>query len=436
MRILKQFFKSIPLTTLLFAGFAAGSIAQDTVTIVDPMAKAPVILTTSPTVGEVHVDPGSVIEITFSSDMDEKSINGTTLQLHATYTDTIYEMHSEVLLDDQIRGRSAVKDTEKSWHHTADAVNGTISYSNKVAVFTPDRELRNGTLYTFTVTNDVKNSEMIALEKDQNWSFTTIGTFDSTYSDNQNDRFGMERSEDRSLNAMPTEKLKTFELGKAGQFVILAKENIHNESESKVTGHIGEGTVADKIKKEKDYTDSSRQRISGQFVILQSNQSDTTSPDVSKAIEDMMIAYGIASSQNGDDLTSHQHERFQNGAITSGVHRWSNSLHLKSDVTLSGSAVDVWLFKVSDDLIIDNNIVITLTNGARAENIFWFVEGEVTIGKNVQFEGVILSMNEITLEKGAILNGRLFSQTSITLDDNIITEPRSNTGLKTSSTNR
>jgi hypothetical protein len=45
-----------------------------------------------------------------------------------------------------------------------------------------------------------------------------------------------------------------IDLGKAGQFVILAKTNINNESESMISGHTGEGSVADKTKKEQDFT--------------------------------------------------------------------------------------------------------------------------------------------------------------------------------------
>ena len=77
--------------------------------------------------------------------------------------------------------------------------------------------------------------------------------------------------------------------------------------------------------------------------------------------------------------------------------------------------------------------MFTLTNGARAENVFWYVEGEVSVGGNASFEGIILSMNEITFDKGAKMNGRMFSQTSITLDDNTITEPKNMEGQASSS---
>lgn len=438
MRTNKQLFKNTALTALLVAGFSAGGIAQRTDTIVTPETKAPVILATSPTGGEMNVNLGSIIEITFSSDMNEKSINGTTLLLHATYADSMYR-EDEEMQQEQITDTLTSEDSKNSWQYTTSAVGGTISYSNKVAVFTPEKELNEGTLYTFTVTNGVRNSEDIALERDLSWSFTTIGASgigrsDSNYLDERNDRYGMDWTEDSSMYSVLTNKITNIDLGKAGHFVILAKTSVKNSSTSRITGLIGEGYVAISTQREKDVFKPTLQTTSGQVLVLQSGKSDTTSPDVIEAIEDMMLAYNDVSMQNGDDSTSHKNKSFYNTVLVPGVHEWSDSLHVASDVTLSGSADDVWLIKVGKNLSIGENTVFTLTNGARADNLFWYVEGGVTIGKNAHFEGIILSMNEIRLEKGAKLNGRMFSQKSITLDDNTVTEPGSMAG-PTSSTN-
>lgn len=252
------------------------------------------------------------------------------------------------------------------------------------------------------------------------------------------EKYGMDRGE-YTEGTMDTTRMGTtsmIELGKAGHYVILAKTTVNNESESSITGQVGEGDGTEKINKEKVFTDSVRQRTSGQVVVWQSNKSDTTSADVSDAIEDMMFAYSDASMQTtGHDSTGQMNEGFNDSVLTSGIHVWNDSLHIMSDVTLSGGENDVWLFKVGNDLTVDENTMFTLTGGARAENIFWYVEGDVTIGRNAHFEGIILSVNEITLEKGATLNGRMFSQTSINLDDNTVTEPVKMTG-HTSSTNR
>lgn len=180
MRIHKQFIKRIALSTMLTTCFAAYGIAQDTATIEEPESKAPVIVTTSPSGDERNVDLGSVIEITFSSEMDENSVNGTTFLLHTTSADSMHEVKSEVVLDNQTRELSAIQDSLNSWQPTIGSVKGTISYSDKVAVFTPDEELKEGTLYTFTVTNGVKDLENNPLENNQKWSFITTGQTSSS----------------------------------------------------------------------------------------------------------------------------------------------------------------------------------------------------------------------------------------------------------------
>lgn len=426
----KQFFKSIVLAALVSTGFSTYGIAQDTTTITNPETKSPIILETSPTSGEINVALGDVIEITFGSDMDEKTINGTTLLLHATYTDTMYQQ-GEMMMDEQRINRSAIKAPETNWQNSTSGVDGTISYSNKVAVFTPNEDLSEGTMYTFTVTTGVKDVDNIPLQSDESWSFTTIGTTDSTYNNEQNNRAwsGMEETQDgpKQTSSPNKPKTKLIDLGKASHFVILSKKEVNNESGSNITGHIGEGSLAKTTKREK----VTQQSTSSQN--FEANQSDTASVDINEAINDMMSAYADASLQYAEDLTTHNTESFHhNPALEPGVHVWSDSLNIASEVTLSGSADDVWLFKTDKDLTVQENTVFTLTDGAQADNIFWYVEGEVTIGENAQFEGIILSMKEITLEKGAKLNGRMFSQRSITLDENTITEPRALTGQTTS----
>ena len=510
MRKNKHFFGTVSLTALLFAVFAAGGIAQDRdrAGIANPETDTPVILTTTPSDGEEDVDLDSVFEITFSSEMDETTLNDNTVKLRAT-SDNMHQTHDEMMPNNQMRETSAINhteqswnenDTEQSWNDTEDAVKGTVSYSNRVVTFTPEEDLKEGTHYTLTVTNGVRSSENVAIENDQEWCFTTKEKSDSDYSDRQSDtqsdrytsgdnrlennersdnrdsrstmdrsdnrdsrstmdrsdnrdRLTMDRSDngDRSTYSDSSNRPEFVDLGKAGQFVILSKTSINNKSESTISGHTGEGSEENGdteegfeetgINQERDDSDSAWQRTSAQDGVWHSNQSDTASPDVSEAIEDMMSAFCGISMQNGNDVTSHNNERFNSDELTAGIHEWNNSLNLESDITLSGSEDDVWLFKIGDNLTVDENVKFTLNSGAQAENIFWFVKGDVTIGENAEFEGIILSMNEIALEKGAKLNGRMFSRSSITLDDNTINEPETMTGRtlptnRTSSTNR
>lgn len=72
---------------------------------------------------------------------------------------------------------------------------------------------------------------------------------------------------------------------------------------------------------------------------------------------------------------------------------------------------------------IGSGVNIILSGGAKAENIFWQVAGEVTLGTTADFKGVILSMTGITLQTNAVLTGRALAQTAVILDSNTVTRP-------------
>lgn len=186
MRNYKRNYKSISLTACMVLGLSAFAVAQDTTGINIPDVSAPVIVFTFPASGEMNVDPGSVIEITFSMDMNELSINGSNLVLYATTVDSIYEVQGELLLNNQIRDSITTDSSKAIWEYTSATVNGTISYSDRTAIFTPNSDLKEGTMYTFTVTQGVKNSENVALETDQSWGFTTSVTPEQSYFNKQN----------------------------------------------------------------------------------------------------------------------------------------------------------------------------------------------------------------------------------------------------------
>jgi len=109
--------------------------------------------------------------------------------------------------------------------------------------------------------------------------------------------------------------------------------------------------------------------------------------------------------------------------ITPGLYKWGTGVIINTDVTLSGSANDVWVFQIAQDLTVGNGAIITLSGGAQAKNIFWQVAGQTALGTTSQFKGIILSKTLISLNTGAALNGRALAQTSVTLDANAVTAP-------------
>jgi len=109
--------------------------------------------------------------------------------------------------------------------------------------------------------------------------------------------------------------------------------------------------------------------------------------------------------------------------LTSGLYKWTNTVLVASDITISGGANDIWIFQIAGNLTMSSDVNITLTGGAQAKNIFWQVAGEATLGTDSHFEGTILSMTGITLQTRASMNGRALAQSAVILDESTVTNP-------------
>jgi hypothetical protein len=108
--------------------------------------------------------------------------------------------------------------------------------------------------------------------------------------------------------------------------------------------------------------------------------------------------------------------------LVAGVYEWGSGVDIPTNLTLSGSATDVWIFKVEGNLTMATAKSVILA-GALPENIFWQISGYVDIGANSHFEGIILSAGYIAFGDQASINGRLLSQTAVNLSATAVTQP-------------
>ncbi len=106
-----------------------------------------------------------------------------------------------------------------------------------------------------------------------------------------------------------------------------------------------------------------------------------------------------------------------------GVYKWGTGLLIPTDVTLSGSATDVWIFQIAQDLTVESGARVLLSGGAQADNIFWQVSGLVDIGTTAHVEGNVVTSTSLSMRTGATLNGRLLAQTAVVLDGGTVTLP-------------
>jgi hypothetical protein len=97
---------------------------------------------------------------------------------------------------------------------------------------------------------------------------------------------------------------------------------------------------------------------------------------------------------------------------------------IPQDLTLMGSANDVWIFEIAQNLTLFNDVKIVLSGGALSKNVFWQVSGgPVSLAALAHLEGVVLTQSSVTLAAGASVSGRLFAQTAVDIDGSSVTQP-------------
>lgn len=215
-------------------------------------------------------------------------------------------------------------------------------------------------------------------------------------------------------------------LGTSGGFVILAKSGISTVPASVITGNIGVSPVAATY-------------ITGFSLILDASNVFALSPQVTgkvyaadyavptpsnltTAVGDMQLAFTDAAGR-APNVTELGAGNLGGMTLTQGVYKWSSSVLIPSNVTLTGSATDVWIMQIAQNLTVSSAAKVFLAGGALPKNVFWQVSGAVDLGTTSHFEGIVLSQTAITLQTGSSINGRLLAQTAVTLDTSTVTQP-------------
>jgi hypothetical protein len=108
-----------------------------------------------------------------------------------------------------------------------------------------------------------------------------------------------------------------------------------------------------------------------------------------------------------------------------GLYKFTGTALLSgSNLTLSGTANDVWIFQIGTTLTVANGMQVILAGGARAANVFWQVGSSAAIGVGSVMQGTIMADQSISLATHATLNGRALARVaSVTLQMNSITVP-------------
>jgi len=211
-------------------------------------------------------------------------------------------------------------------------------------------------------------------------------------------------------------------LGTAASYVVLAKAGVSNVPTSVLTGDVGVSPAAASfitgfsLSLPAGGASATSAQVTGS--IFASDYAVPTPVNLTTAISDMETAYTDAAGRPTPDHTELGAGDIGGLTLPAGLYKWTNTVNIATDVTLKGSATDVWIFQIAGGLTQASAAKVVLSGGALAENIFWQVAGVVDVGTTAHMEGEILSQTSITLETGATMNGRLLAQTAVTLAGN------------------
>lgn len=288
----------------------------------------------------------------------------------------------------------------------ATPVAGAVTSVGTTAIFNPASNLAASTPYTATVTTGVKDLAGNALAVTKTWGFTTGTTV--------------------AVGPAPVV------LGTAANYAVLAKTGVSTIPTSAVTGNVGVSPAAgtyltgwSETANGAPVTYSTSPQVVAPFQLHAADYTGgTTSADLTTAVLNMEAAYTDAA---GRTATSAATTNVGGGTLTSltlvpGVYEWGSNVTIPTNLTLSGSATDVWIFKVAGTLDMASAKSVIMSGGL-PQNVFWQVSGAVTIGANSHFEGIILGQTSITFGNLSSINGRLLAQSAVVLDATTVTQP-------------
>ena len=215
-------------------------------------------------------------------------------------------------------------------------------------------------------------------------------------------------------------------LGKAGDYVILAKTGISTVPASVITGDLGVSPIAAtavtgfSLIADATKVFSRSPQVTGK--VYAANYASPTPSNLTTAVGDMQLAFTEAAGRS-PGVTELGAGNIGGMTLLPGVYKWGTGVLIPTNVTLSGSATDVWIFQIAKSLTLSSGAKIVLGGAALPKNIFWQVSGLVSVGTTAHLEGIVLSQTSVTLGTGASINGRLLAQTAVALEVSTVVAP-------------
>jgi hypothetical protein len=209
------------------------------------------------------------------------------------------------------------------------------------------------------------------------------------------------------------------------EYVILAQAAISNVPTSSITGKLGLSPAAASYITGFALTRAGTMWTSPEVTggLFAADNDPATPAELTAAVSAMQAAYDDAAGRPTPEFLELGAGAIGGQTLAPGLYKWTSTVTIPEDVTLAGSARDVWIFQISGDLVLSAGQRMTLSDGAQSKNITWQVAGVVDLRATSHAEGILLSKTAIVMGTGASINGRLLAQTAVTLASNTVTAP-------------
>jgi len=214
------------------------------------------------------------------------------------------------------------------------------------------------------------------------------------------------------------------DLAAAAAYVILAKSAVSNVPTSAITGNIGLSPAAASLVTgfpltlDAGGTFATTSQVTGN--VYAADYTSPTPSNLTTAVLNMEAAYTDAATRPTPDYSELAAGNIGGLTLAAGLYKWTNTVTIPTNVTLTGNANDTWIFQIAGGLTQASAARVILTGGALAQNVVWQVFGAVDIGTTAHLEGRVLSQTSIVLRTGATVNGKLLAQTAVTLAGNTV----------------
>jgi hypothetical protein len=215
----------------------------------------------------------------------------------------------------------------------------------------------------------------------------------------------------------------TIDIGTASDFIVLTKAGIGNTGTSNFSGNIGAIpiTAASMTVLCPEITGGGRMYgIDVTGPVGCSTTSATLSADTAKlgsARDDMDAAFADIATRTPDQIEAAI--GIGGRTFAPGVYKFTGAVTMASDLTINGSATDIFIFYIQGAYA-QSTGHMNLAGGAQAKNVFWRINGAVTIAAPSIFTGILWSAAANSLASGASVDGRIFAQTSVSTISNTI----------------